>query len=151
MIRVNEFLYLYCLKPSTHYGYYELLLWDRKFRFVNNLPSYFYDWKLRYFFISGTSWETILDEVWGEVPKLLRKWEIPSLGACLSCSRPIIIIIFSFNCFWFTFLKLQFVQNWTFLEGSKTLTSLLTRSLCTTNFLVLSHPLMSFGYLLLLI
>ena len=25
MITLNEFLYLYCLKPSTHYGYFELL------------------------------------------------------------------------------------------------------------------------------
>ena len=24
-ITLNEFLYLYCLKPSTHYGYFELL------------------------------------------------------------------------------------------------------------------------------
>ena len=44
-------------------------------------PSSFHDWKSRYFFISRTGWETSSDDFWGEVPRLLRKWEVPALGA----------------------------------------------------------------------
>ena len=29
MITLNEFLFLYRLKPSTHYGYFELSPWDK--------------------------------------------------------------------------------------------------------------------------
>ena len=81
MITLNEFLFLYHLKASTHYSYFELLPWDRKSRVVRGFPSSFHDWKSRYFFISGTSWETLSDDFWGEVPRLLRKWEVPVPGA----------------------------------------------------------------------
>ena len=81
MITLKEFLFLYRLKTSTHYGYFELLPWDRKSRIVRGFPSSFWDWKSRYFFISGTGWETLSDDFWGEVPRLLRKWEVPALGA----------------------------------------------------------------------
>jgi len=81
MITLNEFLFLYCLKASTHYGYFELLPWDRKSRIVRDFPSFFCDWKSQYFFISGTGWETLSDDFWGEVSRLLRKWEVPVLGA----------------------------------------------------------------------
>ena len=30
MIRVDKFTYLYCLKESKEYGYYELVPWVRK-------------------------------------------------------------------------------------------------------------------------
>ena len=43
MIALNEFLYLYHLKPSTHYGYFKLLPWDRKSRVVFGFPSSFRD------------------------------------------------------------------------------------------------------------
>ena len=33
------------------------------------------------FYTSGTGWETVSDNFWGEVPRLLRKWEVPVLGA----------------------------------------------------------------------
>ena len=41
MISLNEFLHLYRLKLSTHYGYYELLPWNRNSRIVSGflLPS----------------------------------------------------------------------------------------------------------------
>ena len=42
MITLNEFLYLYHLKPSTHYGYFELFPWDRKSRVVTGFPSSFH-------------------------------------------------------------------------------------------------------------
>ena len=51
MITVNDFLFLYHLKASTHYGYFKLLPWDRKFRIVRGFPSSFCDWKSRYFFL----------------------------------------------------------------------------------------------------
>jgi len=86
MITLNEFLYLYSLKPSTHYGYFELLPWNRESRIVCVFPTSFRDWKSRYFFISRSGWETMSDDLWGEVPWLLWKWEIPSLGVSLFSS-----------------------------------------------------------------
>ena len=83
MITLNEFLHLYRLKPSTHYGYFELLPWYRESRIVCSFPTSFRDWKSQYFFVSRSGWETMTDDLWGEVPWLLRKWEIPSLGASL--------------------------------------------------------------------
>ena len=80
MITLNEFLFLYRLKASTHYGYFELLPWDRKSRVVRGFPSSFCDWKSRYFFIFGKGWETLFDDFWGEVLRLLRKWEVPAFG-----------------------------------------------------------------------
>ena len=41
MIRVDEFTYLYCLKESEEYGYYELVPWVREARSVRSLPSSF--------------------------------------------------------------------------------------------------------------
>ena len=52
MISLNEFLFLYRLKASTHYGYFELLPWDRKSRIVRGFPSSLRDWKSCYFFVS---------------------------------------------------------------------------------------------------
>ena len=40
MIRVDEFTYLYRLKDSKEYKYYELLPWVRKVRFVTGLSSF---------------------------------------------------------------------------------------------------------------
>ena len=42
-ITLNEFLYLYCLQPSTHYGYFELLPWNRESRIVRRFPTSFCD------------------------------------------------------------------------------------------------------------
>ena len=83
MITLNEFLHLYHLKPSTHYRYLELLPWNRESRIVRNFPTSFCDWKSRYFFVSRSRCETMTDDLWVEVLWLLRKWEIPSLGASL--------------------------------------------------------------------
>ena len=85
MITLNEILFLYHLKASTNYGYFELLPWDRKSRIVRGFPLSFRDWKSRYFFISGTGWETLSDNFWGEVLRLLRKWAVPALGAYFHC------------------------------------------------------------------
>ena len=41
MIRVDEFIYLYHLKESKEYGYYELVPWVREARIVRALPSSF--------------------------------------------------------------------------------------------------------------
>ena len=81
MVNLNDFLYLYCLKPSTHHGYFEFHPWDRKSRVVRGFLSSFHDWKSRYLFIYGKEWETASDEVWGEVPKLPCTWKVPTLGA----------------------------------------------------------------------
>ena len=81
MIRVDEFVHLYCLKESKEFGYYELVPWDRKAKLVVDLPSSFHDWKSRYFFVSSDGWETLLDDLWGNVPRLLHRWETPKIGA----------------------------------------------------------------------
>ena len=83
MIRVDELVYLYRLKVSKEHGYYELLPWERRTRIVWNLPSSFRYWKSRFFFVSGDDWETSSSEVWGDLPRLLRWWSIPNLGASL--------------------------------------------------------------------
>ena len=31
--------------------------------------------------MSGDGWETLSDDCWGDVPRLLRRWETPLLGA----------------------------------------------------------------------
>ena len=43
MITLNDFFHLYHLKPSTHYGYLELLPWNRESRIVRNFPTSFCD------------------------------------------------------------------------------------------------------------
>jgi len=58
MIRMDELLYLYHLKESKQFGYYELVPWDRKSRLVVDFPSSFRHWKSRFFFISSSGWET---------------------------------------------------------------------------------------------
>ena len=58
MMRVDELVYLYCLKASKEHGYYELVLWERRTRIVCNLPSSFRYWKSRFFFMFGDDWET---------------------------------------------------------------------------------------------
>ena len=53
MIILNEFIYLYHLKESKEFGYYELVPWDKRSRLIVNLPSSFRYWKSRYLFVSG--------------------------------------------------------------------------------------------------
>ena len=53
MVKVNEFTYLYRLKESKKYGYYELVPWTREARIVRDLSSSFRYWKSQFFFVSG--------------------------------------------------------------------------------------------------
>ena len=64
---MEEFTYLYHLKESKEYGYYELVPWVRAARIDTNLPSSFRYWKLRFFFVSGDDWETLSDKLWADV------------------------------------------------------------------------------------
>ena len=73
MIRVDEYTYLYRLKESKEYRYYELLPWVKKVRFVTGLSSSFRYWKSQFYFVYGDDWETPFDEVWGDVPRLLHR------------------------------------------------------------------------------
>ena len=61
MIKLNEFVHLYCLKESKEFRYYELVPWDRKSRLIVNLPLSSHYWKSRYFFMLGNGWETLSD------------------------------------------------------------------------------------------
>ena len=45
MIKVDEFTYLYHLKESKEYRYYELVPWVREARIIRGLPSSFRYWK----------------------------------------------------------------------------------------------------------
>ena len=80
MIRVSELVHLYRLKESKEYGYYELVPWARRARITRGLPSSFRYWKCRFVFVSGDDFETPASEAWGDVPRLLRRWETPHLG-----------------------------------------------------------------------
>ena len=63
MVKVDEFTYLYRLKESKEYGYYELVPWTREARTVRGLPSSFKYWKSQFFFMSGDGWETLSNKV----------------------------------------------------------------------------------------
>ena len=80
MITVNEFVHLYRLKESKEFLYYEFVPWNSKSRLIVDLPSSFHYWKSRYFFVSGDGWETFSDDFWGDVSRLLRRWETPLIG-----------------------------------------------------------------------
>ena len=84
MITLNEFVHLYHLKESKEFGYYKLVPWDKRSQLIVDLPSSFHYWKSRHFFMSGDSWETLSDDFWGDVSKLLRRWETPQHGAFAS-------------------------------------------------------------------
>ena len=81
MITLNKFTHLHRLKESKEFGYYEFVPWDWSSRLVIDLSSSFRYWKSRYFFVSGDGWETLSDNFWGNVPRLLRQWETPQIGA----------------------------------------------------------------------
>ena len=83
MLKVDELLYLYCLKASKEHGYYELVPWERRTRIVKGLPSSFKYWKSRFFFVSGDDFETLFGEVWGDLSRLHRRWGTPTLGASI--------------------------------------------------------------------
>ena len=53
MVKVDKFTYLYRLKESKEYGYYELVPWTKEARIVRDLPLSFKYWKSRFFFVSG--------------------------------------------------------------------------------------------------
>ena len=88
MITINEFVHLYRLKESKEFGYYEFVPWNRKLHLIVDLPSSFRYWKSRYFFVLGDGWETLCDDFWGDIPRLLRRWETPLIGAFAPLEMP---------------------------------------------------------------
>ena len=52
MVKVDKFTYLYRLKESKEYGYYELVPWTKEARIVKDLPLSFKYWKSWFFFVS---------------------------------------------------------------------------------------------------
>ena len=50
---------------------------------MRGLPSSFKYWKSRLFFVSEDDFETPASKVWGDIPRLLRRWGIPHLGASI--------------------------------------------------------------------
>ena len=94
MIVVGELIYLYRLKESKEYGYYELVPWERRTKIVRGLPSSFRYWKSRFFFVFGDNFETHSSRNWGDIPRLLHRWGTPTLG--VSVFLP---VVFSFVVF----------------------------------------------------
>ena len=94
MLSVDELVYLYHLKASKEYGYYELVPWERSTRTVKGLPSSFRYWKSRFFFLSGDDFKTPSSGVWGELPRLHHQWGNPTIGASM-----FLFIILSFILF----------------------------------------------------
>ena len=92
MIRVDKFIHLYRLKESKEYRYYKLVPWVKKARIIIDLPSSFRYWKSRFFFVYGDGWKTPSDELWGEVPRFLRRWRALSLGVLSSCQFFLILL-----------------------------------------------------------
>ena len=83
MLKVDELIYLYRLKESKENMYYKLVPWERRTKIVRRLPSSFKYWKSRFFFVSEDDFETPSNEVWGDLPRLLRRWRTSTLGASL--------------------------------------------------------------------
>ena len=81
MIKVDELVYLYCLKVSKEHKYYELLPWERRTRIVRDLPLSFRHWKSRFFFVFEDDFETPSNKVWGDLPRSHHWWGTPNLGA----------------------------------------------------------------------
>ena len=50
---------------------------------IRGLPSSFKYWKFRFFFVSGDDFETLASEAWGDIPRLLRRWETSNLGVSI--------------------------------------------------------------------
>ena len=92
MIMLNEFVHLYYLKESKEFGYYKFVPWNRKSRLVVDLPLSFRNWKSRFFFGSGDGWETLSDDFWGDVPRLLHWWE--TLHLCAFASQEMFSFFF---------------------------------------------------------
>ena len=61
----------------------ELFPWERRTRIVRDLPSSFKYWKSWFFFVFGDDFETLSNEVWGDLPRLHNRWGTPNLGASL--------------------------------------------------------------------
>ena len=83
MIKVGELVHLYRLKGSKEYGYYKLVPWARRTRIIRGLPFSFRYWKSSFFFVSRDDFETPASEARGDIPKLLRRWGTPNLGASI--------------------------------------------------------------------
>ena len=94
MIKVGELIYLYRLKESKEYEYYELVPWEKRTRIVRGLPSSFRYWKSRFFFVSRDDFEIPFNGDWGDIPRLLRRWGTPTLGALV-----FLPVVFSFVVF----------------------------------------------------
>ena len=92
MIKVSELIDLYHLKESKEYGYYELVPWERTTRIVKGLASSFRYWKSRFFFVSGDDFETPSSEAWGDIPRLLRRWN-PKLRGVNVSPRLLIFVL----------------------------------------------------------
>ena len=108
VITLNKFLYMYHLKPSTHYGYFELLPWNRESRIIC-IPTSFRDQKSRYFFISGSRQEIMSDNLWGEVPCLLQNGK----SLLTSSSLKLLFLVYcSLTPFFFLFLQFLIVPCW---------------------------------------
>ena len=82
MLRIDELVYLYRLKASKEYGYYELVPWERSTRIVRGLPSSLGTGNPGFSLCRGTTLR-LPQAGWGELPRLHRRWGTPTLGASM--------------------------------------------------------------------
>ena len=79
MIKVGELVYLYRLKESKEYGYYELVPCARRARIVRGLPLSFRYWKSLFFLYLRMTLRSLL----ARLGRLLRRWGTLNLGASI--------------------------------------------------------------------
>ena len=91
IIRVDEFIHLYCLRSSTHFGYREFKPWDKKSRLVFDSPSFLREWKKSFFFVSSGGWEVTPNEDLDDAPRLIHQ-----CGVVVSSASFSFLLLFTF-------------------------------------------------------
>lgn len=102
IIQVDEFIHLYCLRPSMHSGYWEFKPWDMKSRLVFDSPSSICELKKSFFFVFGNVWEVIPNEDLDDAPRLIRKWGMAVIGASFSFLFLFTFVLISIDLLCFT-------------------------------------------------
>ena len=102
IIRVAEFIHLYCLRSSTHSGYREFKPWDMKSRLVFDSPSSLHEWKKSFFFVSGDGWKVTPNEDLDNAPRLIRQCGVAVSGVSFSFLFLFTFLLVSINLLCFT-------------------------------------------------
>ena len=102
IIRVAEFIHLYCLRSSTHSGYREFKPWDMKSRLVFDSPSSLREWKKSFFFVSSGGWEVTPNEDLDDTPRLIHQYGVVVFSASFSFLFLFTFLLISIDLLCFT-------------------------------------------------